>query len=120
MSVMYIALLMHESLDSVGDPTIPSSDSDLGSYDAITYHLQLDHNRVQDPTNLLTNYLRKTQSNTIADNTLISCDLSLTYKQNPIAQRICMANFIRTMHVQYTMYNSLELYYSYQSRQDHL
>ena len=26
---MYIALLMHESLDSVGDPTIPSSDSDL-------------------------------------------------------------------------------------------
>ena len=31
MSVMYIALFMHvhESLDSVGDPTIPSSDSDL-------------------------------------------------------------------------------------------
>ena len=26
---MYIALFMHESLDSVGDPTIPSSDSDL-------------------------------------------------------------------------------------------
>ena len=26
---MYIALLMHENLNSVGDPTIPSSDSDL-------------------------------------------------------------------------------------------